>query len=72
MFEKASPNRLIGSKVKVKKGAAVDQKVAELESALGKASVEDSDAEKQFEILKRKSIRENEEAKWSAIRDVGS
>ena len=52
------------------KGAAVEQKIAELENQLKKAEAEDADAEKQFEILKRKALRENEEVKWSAIREV--
>jgi hypothetical protein len=52
------------------KGAAIDQRIAELEGYLKKANAEDGDAEKQYEILKRKAFRENEVAKWSAIREV--
>jgi len=51
------------------KGAAVERKIAELENQLKKAKEEDSDTDKQFEILKRKAIRENETEKWAAIRE---
>jgi len=51
------------------KGTAVEQKIAELENQLRRAETEDSDAEKQFEVLKRKALRENEEVKWSAVRE---
>jgi hypothetical protein len=52
------------------KGTAVEQKIAELENQLRRAESEDSDTEKQFEVLKRKALRENEEVKWSAVREV--
>lgn len=51
------------------KGTAVDQKISELENQLRKAKSEDEDVEKQFEILKRKSVKESEEVKWTAVRE---
>ena|ERR1700761_8190612 len=52
------------------KGAAVERRVAELQESLRKAEAEDEDLEKQFEITKRKFLKENEELKWASIREV--
>lgn len=41
-----------------------------LREQLRKAEAEDSDQEKQVEILKRKAVRESEQQKWDAIREV--
>jgi Holliday junction resolvasome RuvABC DNA-binding subunit len=51
------------------KGA--DRKLAELQDQLKRAEDEDQDLERQYEITKRKFLRENEENKWAAIREVG-
>ena len=46
------------------------QKLAELKVQLQKNEEEDSIAERDIEILKRKAISETEQAKWEAVREV--
>ena len=46
------------------------QRLAELKVQLQKNEEEDATAEKDIEILKRKAIRESEQEKWEAIREV--
>lgn len=46
------------------------QKLAELKVQLQRNEEEDTTAEKDIEILKRKAIRETEQEKWEAIREV--
>ncbi|KZS93099.1 hypothetical protein SISNIDRAFT_411831, partial [Sistotremastrum niveocremeum HHB9708] len=53
------------------RGAAVDRKISELQDSLRRAEEEDSQHEKEIEILKRKSLKESEEAKWDALREYG-
>ena len=48
-----------------------DKKIAELREALKRAEAEDQQTEKELELLKRKAIRESEQIKWDAIREVG-
>jgi len=48
-----------------------EKKVAELKDLLRKVEHDDQPQEKEIEILKRKAIRENEAAKWQAIREYG-
>jgi hypothetical protein len=45
-------------------------KMQELRNQLRKNQEEDATAEKDIEILKRKAIRESEQEKWEAIREV--
>ena len=47
------------------------QKIAELKIQLHKAEQDDIDNEKEVELIKRKALRESEEKKWEAIREVG-
>ena len=47
-----------------------EQKVAELRQQLAKAEAEDQPLENEFELLKRKAIRDSERAKWEAVREV--
>ena len=47
-----------------------ERKLAELKELLRKTELEDQPHENEFEILKRKAIRESEAAKWQAIREV--
>ena len=46
------------------------QRMQELKVQLQRAEAEDAAAEKDLEILKRKAIRESEQLKWEAIREV--
>lgn len=46
------------------------QKLAELKVQLQRNEEEDATAEKDIELLKRKAIRETEQEKWEAIREV--
>ena len=47
-----------------------DKKIAELREALRKAEAEDEALEKELELLKRKALRESEQIKWDALREV--
>lgn len=49
-----------------------EKRLEELRVTLKKHEAEDEDQEKQIEILKRKAIKESEQQKWDAIREVGS
>lgn len=46
------------------------QRMAELKVQLQKNEEEDAVMEKDIEILKRKAVRETEQEKWEAIREV--
>ena len=48
----------------------MEKKLAELKYQLAQAEEADSQAEKDFEILKRKALRESEEQRWTALREV--
>jgi molecular chaperone GrpE (heat shock protein) len=48
------------------------QRLAELKVQLQKNEEEDATAEKDIEVLKRKAVRESEQAKWEAVREVSS
>lgn len=47
-----------------------EHRLAELRQQLHAAESDDAPAEKEVEILKRKAIRESEQAKWEALREV--
>jgi len=47
-----------------------DRKIAELRESLKKAEAEDEGLEKELELLKRKALRESEQIKWDALREV--
>lgn len=47
-----------------------EHRLAELKQQLHAAETEDATAEKEVEILKRKAVRESEQAKWTALREV--
>lgn len=46
------------------------QKLADLKVQLQRNEEEDETAERDIELLKRKAIRESEQEKWAAIREV--
>jgi molecular chaperone GrpE (heat shock protein) len=48
-----------------------DRKIAEMREALKRAEAEDEHLEKEVELLKRKALRESEQIKWDALREVG-
>ena len=50
------------------KGA--ERKIAELKEQIRKADLDDEPQEKEIELLKRKAIRESEQLKWEAFREV--
>lgn len=47
-----------------------ERRLAELREQLSRAERNDEQLEKQIELLKRKAIRESEQRKWEAIREV--
>lgn len=49
----------------------MDRKLLELKDQLKKAERDDEPLEKEVELLKRKGIRESEQIKWDAFREVG-
>ncbi|TFY58795.1 hypothetical protein EVJ58_g6195 [Rhodofomes roseus] len=48
-----------------------EQKLAELKQQLAKAEADDQPLEVEYELLKRKAIRDSERAKWEAMREYG-
>ena len=48
------------------------QRLAELKVQLQRNEEEDATAEKDIQVLKRKAIRETEQEKWEAIREVSA
>jgi len=48
----------------------MEKRLAELREQLRKAEDEDEAKEKQVEILKRRAVKESEQQKWDAIREV--
>jgi molecular chaperone GrpE (heat shock protein) len=51
------------------KGAA--HRVADLQAQLLRAEEEETGAEREIDVLKRRALRESETAKWEALREVG-
>lgn len=47
-----------------------EQKLAELKQQLHQAEVNDEPLEKEVELLKRKAVRDSEQMKWQATREV--
>jgi hypothetical protein len=47
-----------------------DRKIAEMREALKKAEAEDEHLEKDLELMKRKALKESEQIKWDALREV--
>lgn len=50
------------------KGA--EKRIAELKDQIRKAELDDMHQEKEVELLKRKAVRESEQLKWEAMREV--
>ncbi len=48
----------------------MEKKTAELKDQIRKAEHDDEAQENEIELLKRKGIRESEQLKWEAIREV--
>lgn len=48
----------------------MEKKISELKDQIRKADADDQPQEREVELLKRKGIRESEQAKWDAIREV--
>ncbi|KAK0456505.1 Eisosome component PIL1-domain-containing protein [Armillaria borealis] len=49
----------------------MEKKISELKDQIKKAEADDQPQEREVELLKRKGIRESEQAKWDAIREYG-
>jgi len=47
-----------------------DKRIADLREQLRKAELDDQQLERGLELLKRKAVRESEQIKWGAIREV--
>lgn len=50
----------------------MEKKITELKDQIRKAELDDQPQEKEIELLKRKAIRESEQIKWEAFREVKS
>lgn len=50
--------------------SGTEKRLAELREQLKRAEDEDSQQEKEVELLKRKAVRESEQAKWEAFQEV--
>jgi|ERR1700722_16199433 len=50
--------------------SGMEKRVAELKEQLRKAEAQDDQKEKEVELLKRKAVRESEQIKWDALREV--
>lgn len=48
----------------------MEKKLAEVKDQIKKAELDDQAQEKEIELLKRKAIRESEQLKWEAFREV--
>lgn len=48
----------------------MERKIAELKEQIRKAEFDDGPQEKEIELLKRKAVRESEQLKWEAFREV--
>lgn len=48
----------------------MEKKIQDFKDQLRKAELEDQAQENEIELLKRKAIRESEQLKWDAIREV--
>lgn len=49
-----------------------DRKLVDLRDQLKRAEAADQPAEREIEVAKRKAVRESEQLKWDALREVGS
>jgi hypothetical protein len=49
-----------------------ERRLADLREQLKRAEAADEPAEREIEIAKRKAVRESEQLKWDALREVGS
>ena len=55
---------------KLETSSGNEKKISDLEEVLQRAYVEDDSLEKEVQLLERKAIRDSEQAKWEAIREV--
>jgi len=55
---------------KLEASSGNEKKISDLEELLQRAYVEDEPLEKEVQLLERKAIRDSEQAKWEAIREV--
>jgi hypothetical protein len=58
------------SKLEVDRPRGHEKRIAELEQLLKNAEIDDDPLEKEVERLSRSAIRENEQLKWAALREV--
>jgi Eisosome component PIL1 len=58
------------SKLETDRPRGHEKRLAEVEQLLRRAEIEDDPLEKEVEILSRTAVRESEQAKWDAIREV--
>ncbi|CAL1695403.1 unnamed protein product [Somion occarium] len=59
------------AKLEHENSKAATQRISEIKTQLHKAQVDDHEAEKEIDILKRKALRESEELRWKALREYG-
>ena len=48
----------------------MEKKIAELKEQIKKAEADDQPQEREVELLRRKAIRDSEQLKWDAVREV--
>ena len=62
--------RLQISRLEHEQQKGAERKLADLRDQLKKAEADDQPAEREIEIMKRKAVRESEQHKWDALREV--
>jgi Eisosome component PIL1 len=60
------------SKLEHEQERGSEQRIAQFKQQLKNAELNDEQSEKELELLKRKAIRESEQARWTAFREVSS
>lgn len=60
------------SRIEHEQQRGAEKKLAELREQLKKAEADDESAEKEVLLLKRTAVRQSEQQKWDALREVGS
>lgn len=68
---RAGYDREISKLLEADRGHRDGKRLSELEGLLRAAEIDDDPLEKELELLSRKGIRESEQAKWEALREVG-
>lgn len=58
------------SRIEHDQAKGMEKKVAELKAQIKKAESDDASQEQEIELLKRKGVKDSEQIKWDALREV--